>query len=221
MSSHNMFTPRFPDLPGVVPVFPLPGAIVAPGTQLPLNVFEPRYLRMVDDSLGDTRIIGMIQPDPQGGDPERLSRIGCAGRITSFSETDDGRYIVLLSGLCRFETVEEVAAEGGYRRMQVDWSRFESDYDLEQTFNDDGRRDALIEDVGRFAAHRNATLDLEGLGKLDDLMLVNVLICGLGFDPPDAQGLIESVDLDERAQLLSRLLQFRLHDSGLSSSVAH
>ncbi|GJL82542.1 MAG: ATP-dependent protease [marine bacterium B5-7] len=206
--THNLFTPKFENLPDVIPVFPLPGAILMPGTQLPLNIFEPRYLRMLNDVLSNDRIIGIVQPDSRSRDDEVVCNTGCAGRITSFNETDDGRFIVLLSGLCRFDLVAETTDGTDYRTFRVDWSRFQSDYDLEQSL--DGlstSRDALLKWVREFGSTRNAEVDFDSLGKLNDLQVVNVLICGLGFEPPSVQGLIESVSLTDRADLLSGLLR--------------
>ncbi len=211
--SHNLFAPRFDDLPEQIPVFPLRGALVLPQTQLPLNIFEPRYLNMVNDALGDQRIIGMVQP-AVGGDGEALCNTGCAGRLTSFNETDDGRFVILLSGLCRFDLVRETTDGTDYRRFAVDWSRFHDDYIAEQSFADDDTREALLRQVKDYGAARNAKVDFDSLDRLNDLQVVNVLVCGLGFEPPSAQGLIESVSLADRAELLSGLLTFAMHPDG-------
>lgn len=220
--SHNLFTPKFDDLPPEIPVFPLSGAILMPETQLPLNIFEPRYLNMVDSVLSGDRIIGMIQPDANSDAPEALCATGCAGRVTSFNETDDGRFIVLMSGLCRFDTIRETTAETDYRTFEVDWSRFGTDYDLEQAL--EGRastRDALLKLVRDFGASRNAQVDFDSLAKLNDVQVVNVLVCGLGFEAPSVQGLIESVSLGDRAQLLSGLMRFAISHSGETDGRAH
>jgi len=120
---------RLTDLPGTIPVFPLPGALLLPRTRLPLHVFEPRYLAMLDDCMKtDTRLIGMVQPAPVPGREEKsLHRIGCAGRLTQFSETEDGRYMVTLSGISRFRVIDEVDGFTPYRRCAVDWAGFERD----------------------------------------------------------------------------------------------
>ena len=210
--TQNLFTPKFDDLPAEIPVFPLTGAILMPETQLPLNIFEPRYLRMVNDVLSGHRIIGMIQPDAHAAGEDALCATGCAGRVTSFNETDDGRFIILLSGVCRFDTVRETTDTTDYRTFEVDWSRFGDDYVLEQSLEPEATsREALLELVEAFGAARNAKVDFDSLGKLNDLQVVNVLVCGLGFEPPSVQGLIESVSLDDRAQLLSGLMQFAIH----------
>ena len=117
---------RAGSLPEVIAVFPLGGALLLPGGQLPLNIFEPRYLRMVDDALGRTRMIGMVQPrsDADRGDKPALYSIGCAGRLTSFAESDDGRYLITLTGQRRFRVVEELSVDTPYRQVSVDWEAY-------------------------------------------------------------------------------------------------
>src|SRR4051794_24850425 len=119
---------RAAELPQMIPVFPLDGALLLPGGELPLQIFEPRYLNMIDDVMGGDRIIGMIQTKP-GGDRERpaLAKVGCLGRITSFAETSDGRYLITLTGLCRFEAGEELAMQGPYRQLRADYRPYEGD----------------------------------------------------------------------------------------------
>jgi uncharacterized protein len=220
--SHNLFTPQFENLPGEIPVFPLAGAILMPETQLPLNIFEPRYLSMIDSVLSGDRIIGMIQPDGNSEDPQALCSTGCAGRVTSFNETDDGRYIVLMSGLCRFDAVRETTSGTDFRTFEVDFGRFATDYDLEQALESrPGIRDALLKLVREFGASRNAQVDFDSLSKLNDVQVVNVLVCGLGFEPPSAQGLIESVSLADRAQLLSGLMRFAISHTAQGDGRAH
>src|SRR5690606_1076306 len=122
---------RAADLPQVIPVFPLPGALLLPRGQMPLNIFEPRYLAMVDDALRGDRVIGMIQPDPDGGGPPthpRLYQVGCAGRITQFAETGDGRYLITLIGIARFRVEAELPATTLYRQCQVDFTPYATDF---------------------------------------------------------------------------------------------
>ena len=193
-----------------------------PETQLPLNIFEPRYLNMVESVLSGDRIIGMIQPDANSEDPEALCATGCAGRVTSFNETDDGRFIVLMSGLCRFDTVREITDSTDFRTFEVDWSRFATDYDVDQALADPASaRDALLKLVRDFGASRNAQVDFDSLAKLNDVQVVNVLVCGLGFEPPSVQGLIESVSLADRARLLSGLMRFAISHSGEADGRTH
>ncbi|MFT7533420.1 MAG: Lon protease-like protein [Gammaproteobacteria bacterium] len=211
----SLFMPSFDALPENLPVFPLPGAILMPETQLPLNIFEPRYLSMVNDVLGDNRLIGMVQPREKDG--EGVYSIGCAGRVTSFNETDDGRMIILLTGLCRFDLIDEIDIDGGYRRFNVDWQRFEQDYDGEQSLADPSR-DQLVELLRDYSGHRKAEIDWDGLKKLNDIQLVNVMVCSLKLEAQSVQALIESAGFAPRAQLLQGLLEIELHadvDAGL------
>ncbi|MEL6127895.1 MAG: LON peptidase substrate-binding domain-containing protein, partial [Pseudomonadota bacterium] len=140
------------DLPDVIPVFPLPGALLLPRARLPLNLFEPRYLAMLEDVLKTPdRLIGMIQPmeTPEGASKSRLHQIGCAGRVTNFAETDDGRYVITLTGVSRFRTVAEVEGFTPYRRIDADWTSFE--WDLGESEADPGlKRDDFLDILARF-----------------------------------------------------------------------
>ena len=216
-----MFTPKFNQLPVSIPVFPLSGAVVMPGTQLPLNIFEPRYLQMINSVLSGNRIIGMIQPTTIGSDESVLSRIGCAGRITSFNETDDGRFVILLSGLCRFDLGDEIVDKHQFRRFNVNWSRFESDLGKNISFKNDISRPNLMDSVQRFLNLKNVEVNMDSLQKLDDDILVNVLTCGLSFRPLEVQSLIECVSLEERVKLLSGLIEMEIHASPATQSVTH
>lgn len=199
---------EYSSLPASIPVFPLQGAILMPETQLPLNIFEPRYLNMVNDVLGGDRLIGMVQP--KTNDDQSVYSVGCAGRITSFNETDDGRMIILLNGLSRFDLIDEIESEGGYRIFNVDWSRFAGDYEEDISLGDAGR-EVLVQLLEEYSGHRKAEIDWEGLDKLSDIQLVNVMICSLKLEPQSVQALIESIDLQQRADLLQGMLKIELH----------
>jgi hypothetical protein len=200
------FTLPFDKLPVSLPIFPLPGVIVMPGAPLPLNIFEPRYLNMVTDALAEDRMIGMVQPDPRAADPhgETVCRTGTAGRITAFNETRDGRFLIRLTGVCRFDIQEEVPTLRGYRRVVADWSRFAVDY--ESTGRVPERRD-LLDRLKRYAGSRQLEIEWGTLRVLDDRELVNVLVTMLPLDDADKQALVEAVTLAERARLLSGLLE--------------
>ena len=147
--TRNVFDPGFDGLPQVLPIFPLPGVLLLPGGRLPLNIFEPRYVAMVRDALSGERLIGMIQPNEAAEDVGAAPTYstGCTGRITAFSETDDGRYLITLTGLIRFDVARELPALSGYRRVMPDYSRFRGDLSDDPAQID---REAFLEALGTY-----------------------------------------------------------------------
>ncbi|GAA4222611.1 LON peptidase substrate-binding domain-containing protein [Sagittula marina] len=202
---------RLTDLPDTIAVFPLPGALLLPRSRLPLHLFEPRYLQMLDDCLKtDTRLIGMIQPSagPKGASTA-VHRIGCAGRVTQFSETEDGRYMVTLAGISRFRTVEEVEGFQPYRRFRVDWTGFDRDQGGAE--HDDGfDRDRMMALLNRFFEARDLSADWETLREADDELLINSLAMLLDFGPEDKQALLEAPSLQTRRETLITLIEYAL-----------
>ncbi|MDE4132342.1 LON peptidase substrate-binding domain-containing protein [Phaeobacter sp. QD34_3] len=199
------------DLPDVLPVFPLPGALLLPRSKLPLHIFEPRYLQMLEDTLKTpARLIGMVQPCPaRDGGAEGLHSIGCAGRITQFSETEDGRYLITLSGVSRYRISEECTGFTPYRKCRVDWSGF--DADLGRAEPDSGlERAALLELLSRYFAARNLSTDWDALQGADDELLINSLSMLLDFEPEDKQALLEAPCLATRRETLVTLIEFAL-----------
>jgi Lon protease-like protein len=198
--------PSFADLPSELPVFPLSGAVVMPGVQLPLNIFEPRYLNMVQGALASDHLIGMVQPlDNETFDKgHALHSIGCAGRITSYSETNDGRIVLVLTGLCRFEIAEELPMRDGYRRIRPAWQRFETDY--EPDTGDMNDRERFMGSLRAYCDRREVEVPWDDLGKMADGELVNLLCTHLPLGPEDKQALIETADLRERATLMRGLM---------------
>ncbi len=195
------------DLPQVIPVFPLPGTILLPRGQLPLNIFEPRYLNMIDDAMAGDRIIGMIQP--QGG-PQRLpglSPIGCAGRITSFAETSDGRYLITLTGCARFRLGSEIPTRTPYRQVRADFAPFESDLSAPPVDDVGLDRDGLLDALRAYLETRGLDIDWDTAETAPPEALVNSLAMALPFDPPEKQALLEAADLDERARVLTALMR--------------
>ncbi len=196
------------DLPAVIPVFPLEVVLLLPHGQLPLNIFEPRYLNMVDDALAGDRMIGVIQT--VSGSASRgpnLARIGCLGRLSSFTETVDERYLITLTGLCRFAVVEELGVTTPYRQVRAAYAAFEDDLKPER---DDDGFDRL-----RFLAALRAYLDRRGLS-MDDWespktapaeSLVNGLAMMLPFDAGEKQALLEAATLAERREALIALME--------------
>lgn len=198
------------DLPDTVSVFPLPGALLLPRSRLPLHIFEPRYLQMLDDALKTKeRLIGMVQPNPSVSDENKLHMIGCAGRLTQFSETEDGRYLVTLTGVSRFRIKSELDAFTPYRRCEVSWTGF--DRDLGKTEQDDGfNRRRFLTLLERFFSSRQLSTDWDSLKDADDELLVNSLSMLLDFDPEDKQALLEAPCLRTRRETLVTLIEFAL-----------
>ena len=199
------------DLPGTIPVFPLPGALLLPRARLPLHIFEPRYLQMLDDALKtEHRLIGMVQPNEvEGRKGNGLHTIGCAGRITQFSETEDNRYLITLSGISRFRVVSEVEGFSPYRRCDVNWDGFDRDRgrtEADPSFD----RAAFLDTLGRYFDARSLSADWETLKEADDELLINSLSMMLDFDAEDKQALLEAPSLSTRRETLITLIEFDL-----------
>jgi len=198
------------DLPEIIPVFPLPGALLLPRSRLPLHLFEPRYLAMLDDVLKtSSRLIGMVQPyDAPGGDG-KLHAIGCAGKLTAFSETEDGRYMITLSGASRFRIVEEVEGFTPYRRCKVNWQGFDRDLgpvEKDKSFD----RDKFLEALGRYLSDQGLSTDWDSLSEAEDELLINSLSMLCPFEPEDKQALLEAPSLSTRRETLMTLIEFSL-----------
>lgn len=203
------------DLPDTVPVFPLPGALLLPRGRLPLNVFEPRYLAMLDDVLrSEHRLIGMIQPyEFNDGETPRLRTIGCAGRVIAFSEAEDGRYLITLAGVCRFRVRGEVEGFHPYRRVKADWSDFRRD--LGGTEEDPGfNRDRFLNVLGKFFSVAQLSSDWDTLREADAEMLINSLSMLCPFEVEEKQALLESPTLAARRETLAALMQFAIASGG-------
>jgi len=199
------------DLPEIIPVFPLPGALLLPRSRLPLHLFEPRYLAMLEDALKTReRLIGMIQPNEVPGRAGNgLHSIGCAGRVTQFSETEDGRYMITLTGISRFRICEETEGFTPYRRVHASWSGFERD--LGPTDTDPGfDRESFLNLLSRYFSARELQSDWETLEQADDELLVNSLSMLLGFEPEDKQALLEAPSLTTRRETLVTLIEYAL-----------
>ena len=203
------FHPRADELPEEFPVFPLPGALLLPRGKLPLNIFEPRYLAMTQDALGARRMFGMIQPDqsqPPGPNGPALYRVGCLGRLTSFSETDDGRYLIQLTGLTRFAIAQELDMRRGYRRVRGDFSAYRADLDL--TENEDGLdREPLMAALKDYFSRASIDANWDSIKRIPDGMLTVTLAMVCPFDPAEKQALLEAVTHADRAATLLALLR--------------
>lgn len=201
------------DLPQVIPVFPLPGAILLPRGQLPLNIFEPRYLNMVDDAMAGDRIIGMIQPTAGSGGLPSLSPVGCAGRITSFAETSDGRYLVTLTGCARFRLASELPTQTPYRQIRADFTPFEADLGAPDADGAALDRDNLLEALGAYLETRGLDIDWDTAEGAPPEALINSLSMALPFEAPEKQALLEAVSLNDRAAVLTALMRIDAADN--------
>ena len=213
---------RGPDeLPQVIPVFALSGALLLPLGQLPLNIFEPRYMAMIDDAMKGDRIIGMVQllSDAPGQGPRpALYDMGCAGRITSLEESGDGRYVITLTGVARYRIVEELSTVTPYRQARVDFTPFSHDFD-EAAGRDEVNRDGVIRALRRFAEAHRLSVDWEGIDAAPSDLLVNALSMMSPFGPKEKQALLEAPDLKTRADVLIAIAEMDLGRDGASATL--
>lgn len=209
-------------LPNIVPVFPLTRALLLPRGELPLNIFEPRYIAMIDDAIAGKRIIGMVQPLPRqnGGDAPRLYSIGCVGRITKFSETGDGRYLVALTGVARFRIEEEIASAASYRRCRVNYDEFR--VDLEAGAGEkEVDREGMIRMLRKFADSAQLEVDWASIDAAPNEALVNALSMMSPFGANEKQALLEAADLKSRAEILVALAELDLAQYGNNGPPVH
>ncbi|MGB7240653.1 MAG: LON peptidase substrate-binding domain-containing protein [Sulfitobacter sp.] len=208
------------ELPDTIPIFPLPGAILLPRSRLPLHIFEPRYLQMLEDGLKtDGRLIGMIQPtETADGYGDALHAIGCVGRISQFSETEDRRYLVTLAGVSRFRVLSEVEGFTPYRRCNVSWDSFGADLKRED-IDPPLERAPLMDLLKRFFQFRDLSADWDTLKDADDELLINSLSMMLDFEPEDKQALLEAPTLKARRDTLVTLIEYQLRGGGESEAL--
>ncbi len=206
-----LFTTRREDLPDDLPVFPLPGALLLPRGCLPLNIFEPRYLHMVLDALANGRLLGMVQPRVAGDESAHpgLYPTGCVGRITSFDETDDGRLLITLVGVCRFQIERELEVRKGYRRVCASYGPFVGDMEADARSVID--RDRFTSMLRVFFARQGLDVDWDAIGNAPDEALVNSLAMICPFLPEEKQALLEAPGLDERYATMTALLEMAIH----------
>ena len=201
------------DLPEVIAVFPLPGALLLPRGQMPLNIFEPRYLAMIDDALRDGyRLIGMIQPDPTHPGSEQkpaLFKIGCVGRITQLAESGDGRYLLELTGVARFRIEQELPVGTLYRQCRVTYAPFADDFVARKGENAVDRQ-AVLRALTDFMKANNLQADWEGIDKAPNEALVNALSMMSPYGAAEKQALLEAPDLKTRAEILVAITEIEL-----------
>ena len=198
---------RMEDLPETIPVFPLTGVLLLPRGQLPLNVFEPRYLALVDAVLAGNRLIGMIQPTEHEDKTLKpaLSSVGCAGRITAYREADDGRYLITLSGICRFRVMDELAVDTAFRQVRADFAPFAGD--LATREESDFPRERLLGALKAYLSRRDLKADWQSVMTAPAETLVNALSMLCPFEPAEKQALLEAHDWAERVAILVALLE--------------
>ncbi|MEE2971359.1 MAG: LON peptidase substrate-binding domain-containing protein [Pseudomonadota bacterium] len=200
----------FEELPRIIPIFPLSGALLLPQGKLPLNIFEPRYLQMTQDAIAAERVIGMIQPE-NNEEPPAIFGTGCMGRITSFSETDDGRLLITLSGMCRFNIIEELPLVNGYRRVVADCHRYRND--LSTDHEAEIPRERLLEALRGYLVLKHVDANWEAIEKTDDLNLVTSLAMMCPFEASEKQALLEADAVSDRADIMLTLLEMALLES--------
>lgn len=204
------------DLPPIIPVFPLTGALLLPRVQLPLNIFESRYLEMIDDAMKGARVIGMIQPDESKSgmmSNPALYSMGCAGRITQFSETGDGRYLILLSGIARFRIAEEMAASKSYRQCRVDFSLFAEDF-VPNRGEEAVDRDGLLRTLSAYLSANKIEADWKEICEAPTEALVNGLSMMAPYGAREKQALLEASDLKHRADILVAVTEIAMAKGG-------
>jgi Lon protease-like protein len=207
-------------LPDVIPVFPLPGALLLPRGQMPLNIFEPRYMAMIEDSLRSPhRLIGMIQPDPshpaRDQSKPNLFSVGCVGRMTQFAESGDGRYLIQLTGVARFRVAEELLVDTLYRQCRVTYQPFADDF-IARKGEEAVDRKALLRALTAFLKANNLKADWEGIENAPNEALVNALAMMSPYDAPEKQAMLEAPDLKTRAEILVAVTEIELAKSKTS-----
>lgn len=202
---------RASNLPPTIPVFPLPGALMLPRARLPLHIFEPKYLQMIDDTLKtEHRLIGMVQPRAQKTrDGRELQSIGCAGRITQLSETEDGRYMITLAGISRYRISKEVSGFQPYLQADVSWDGFERDLgkpEIDKKFD----RPKFLDLLNRYFEAQSLSTDWDSLKDAEEELLINSLSMLCPFEPEEKQALLEAPSLATRRETVVTLMEFTL-----------
>ena len=202
------------ELPENIPIFPLTGALLLPKSRLPLNIFEPKYLKMIEDTLGNQhRLIGMIQPlsneKKPDDDHKNFNKVGCAGRVISFTETEDSRYLITLAGICRFNFVEKIKSSDPYLKAKVDWSSYKGDRKIEK-LDAIFKREIFLDTLSKYFKLANLETDWGSLKKAEDELLINSLSILCPFDQHEKQALLEAKTINERYDILLTLMEMTI-----------
>jgi Lon protease-like protein len=219
----GIFDPEFDQLPMRIPIFPLPSALLLPGGQLPLNVFEPRYLAMVKHALATpTRLIGMVQPRDLAGDATaeepQLFETGCAGRVSFFQESDDGRFVIALNGVCRFHRLDQQLDPNGFLVADVDWRPFANDLRMDISALD---RDPLMDVLRRYFDLKGFETDWTQIENSDNQQLLATLSMVCPFEVAEKQALLEANSMASRADLLIAMMEMAIHDETGGNDARH
>ncbi|MEQ9490175.1 MAG: LON peptidase substrate-binding domain-containing protein [Alphaproteobacteria bacterium] len=210
----SVFDPALDDLPATLPIFPLSGVLLLPRNQLPLNIFEPRYLAMVDHALAGGRMIGMVQPrNPEADDPPPVYPVGCAGRIVQFEETEEGRYLISLKGLIRFTIAREmpVDEENGFRLVQPDWTGFGEDLSPEE--EDELDRSRLLASLKTYFKQQEIEANWEAITGSPAERLINSLSMVCPFESSEKQALLEAPTVVDRLDVLTSLVEMAVMET--------
>ena len=202
------------NLPIEIPVFPLSNFIIFPGTTVPLNIFEPRYIQMIDDSMKTHRILGMVQPK-KSGDLKKpdLYNVGCLGKITSFNETDDGRYLIVINGISRFEILEEILKDKPYRLCKVSYEKFSSDFNYNNEKINFSNLETILSDLKKIFDKKGYAINWSELEKQDLYNTINTLSMASPISLEEKQTLLESININDRKLKLEKILKTYLIDN--------
>ena len=215
------FDNKYDELPESIPLFPLNKVLLLPRAKLPLNLFENRYLHMFDHALQNGRYIGMIQPSEEpkkDGEmkPPSLYNVGCAGFLTAFSQTNDNRYEIILEGVCRFKIKKELELMNGFRRANVQWSKFKSDFKIEKLDSNE-KRNEFLKILRPFLEKMSMKVDWEVIEGTNDEDLINTISMCCPFDVNEKQALLEAISLENRREVLTSLIHINLNKNNMDS----
>ena len=215
------FDNKYDELPDSIPLFPLNKVLLLPRAKLPLNLFENRYLHMFDHALQNGRYIGMIQPSEEtkkNGEmkPPSLYNVGCAGFLTAFSQTNDNRYEIILEGVCRFKIKKELQLMNGFRRANIQWSKFKSDFNIEKLDSNEKRED-FLKILRPFLEKMSMKVDWEVIESTNDEDLINTISMCCPFDVNEKQALLEAISLENRREVLTSLIHINLNKNNMGS----
>tara|TARA_Y100001935_G_scaffold253916_1_gene261446 strand:+ start:881 stop:1522 length:642 start_codon:yes stop_codon:yes gene_type:complete len=207
-------------LPEIIPVFPLSNFIIFPNTNVPLNIFEPRYIQMVDDAMRNNKIIGMVQPKKSGNpDKPDLFEVGCTGKITSYNETDDGRYLIVLNGISRFRILNEVIDKKLYRSVKVDYQEFQNDLNLNKEDIKFSDLELIFVNLKKLFQRQGYSINWKDLEKQSLDQTINTLSMASPFSLEEKQILLESNDINSRRKKLEEILKTYILDNFSNTTV--